>query len=373
MPRLQNIFGAVPRGLGAGLKRVSNVFNEDREDSQNEITDDGKYAPPPHAATVSNGNENTLAKSNAPGIRPRYSDPIRQAESDYVDTGRGRSFGDILRSALTGLSQGYEAGGGQSLGATLAGGLAGGVGAAASPTKGREFVFENTIQPRLEREQQRKAAQAAQQRKAELDQAELGVKQSTARKNDAESANYGSQIEERTNENRRKNATFKIDQRKKLADIEKVFSDLETGKLTRAETEARTKKLENDIKLDNDLAPAKKTEALARIALIRAQAAAAGRSNREGQKPLTTNQGFEADNTISKLVGDYKLYDEDVYGTNRNSDATKRNESYAKMKATREEIRGRLINRFRTEGATQQQADRAAQEQLRQWGLTEGK
>jgi hypothetical protein len=100
--------------------------------------------------------------------------PVAAAKYDYVTEGRGedgsykRGFGDIAKSALAGLGQGFATGGG--LGAGLGGALAGGVGSAINPRMGREFVFDSIMAPRMEadlaRQQQQQAAQQAQAKAA---------------------------------------------------------------------------------------------------------------------------------------------------------------------------------------------------------------
>jgi len=110
----------------------------------------------------------------SPLAAERYKYVQQGAERDQggMLTGRyRRSVGDILKSALAGAGQGLVTGGG--IGAGIGGALAGGAGAAISPRAGREFLFETTQRPGIERELAEQQQAAARQTQAQREGLEM--------------------------------------------------------------------------------------------------------------------------------------------------------------------------------------------------------
>lgn len=157
------------------------------EDSDPRLSIRGMGLPPPESITLPGGNTPMMgprpeaADYSGTGVpvpsldggSPTPYSPMAKARYDYVTEGRGddgkyhRSAGDIAKSALAGLGMGLASG--QGLGGAIGGAIGGGVGAAINPRGARENLFDQTVAPRLMRDQAAAQQYQAQQHQQQED------------------------------------------------------------------------------------------------------------------------------------------------------------------------------------------------------------
>lgn len=121
---------------------------------------------------------------------PLEDSPYNRARYEYVTRNMNeqgeipRSWKTIGRSALTGIAKTYQQNPNAPWQAQLAGGAAGGIGAAINPAGGEEFVFDSMYAPGVEKDQQR--SQEVEQRENERIRREQDVLMGKARIDDYE-------------------------------------------------------------------------------------------------------------------------------------------------------------------------------------------
>lgn len=146
-----------------------------------------------------------LPGEQRPDIDPR-DNPLLASRYDYVSEGMddkghyGRNWKDILKAGLLGADQGIQRAGGNPWGA-LGGFGAGAAGAAISPQKGREYIFNTAIAPGLEADLKRTQQEQDRQRRLGMEdlrmrgiEGDLRRDDINARRSEAEIAAYPERI-----------------------------------------------------------------------------------------------------------------------------------------------------------------------------------
>jgi hypothetical protein len=250
--------------------------------------------PPPAPATIERPSlppNPATPEVDALGTgRPRFADPIRNAEDQYVYQDgaalarptAGLRFKEALKTALAGAAQGYATTG--TAGGALGGALAGGAGGAINPAAGRAAQFGILQKPGVRADVEWQDAR----RKSQLGQA---LEEARIRTETAQGDNYRSIIQDREARTQRDASMDEATLRLKGLERERRQLELELARETRPykvqELQARLKQIA--AQTESSLASAERSRAIAASG-GRATSGGADRARRAAEGALNRAQ-----------------------------------------------------------------------------------